>query len=161
MERMTADRLLAAARERIAPRLAPEQAAAAVEQGALLIDVRSRDERERAGVIPGSLHIPRSVLEWRLDPESGWANPHVGGLHRQLILTCAEGCSSSFAAATALDLGYERATDLAGGFAAWEAAGLPVRACDTELVDPRTRPGLGPPEPTEPVTGRKAAWLSR
>lgn len=160
MERMTADRLLAAARERIAPRLGPEEAASAIERGALLIDLRSRDERERAGVIPGSLHLPRSVLEWRLDPDSGWTSPYLGGLHRQLILMCAEGCSSSLAAATARDLGYERATDLDGGFSAWEGAGLPVRACATDLIDPETPPGLGPPEPAELPTERRAGWLS-
>ena len=36
---------------------------------------RSHDERARDGVIPGSVHVPRSVLEWRVDPDSGWSNP--------------------------------------------------------------------------------------
>jgi hypothetical protein len=75
---LTADRLVAQARERIAPRLSPHEAQAAMEQGALLVD-RSQDERCHNGVIPGSLHIPRSVLEWRVDPDSGWTNPYIGG----------------------------------------------------------------------------------
>jgi MFS family permease len=159
-ERMTADGMLAEARERIAPRLGPEEAASAIGHGALLIDLRSRDERSRTGVIPGSLHIPRSVLEWRLDPDSGWANPYIGDLDRKIILMCAQGFSSSFAAATARNLGYERATDLDGGFEAWKAAGLPVRARDADLLDPEARPGLGPPEPCELPTERGARWLS-
>jgi MFS family permease len=161
MEPMTAERMLAEARERIQPRLGPDEAAAAIGQGALLIDLRSRDERSRTGVIPGSLHIPRSVLEWRLDPTSGWTNPHVGGFDRQLILMCAQGCSSSFAAATARDLGYECATDLDGGFDAWQAAGLPVRVDQLDPDHPEAVPGLGPPEPTDLPIERRAGWLSR
>ena len=161
MQRSTADRLVARARERIAPRLSPQEAQAAMEQGGLLVDLRSQDERRRNGVIPGSLHIPRSVLEWRVDPDSGWANPYIGGFERQLILVCAEGFSSSLAAATVRDLGYERATDLDGGFDAWRAAGLPVRALNERSIDPQVRPGLGPPEPTLTTTHEEAAWPSR
>jgi MFS family permease len=152
VERMTADRLLAEARSRIAPRLRPQEAAEAMNEGALLIDLRSHDERVRTGVIPGSLHIPRSVLEWRLDPTSDRPNPHIGGFDRPLIVMCAEGFSSSFAAATARDLGYERATDLDGGFGAWDSAGLPVRTLDAEAVQTEGPPGLGAPEPSEAPT---------
>ena len=67
--RRTLDELLDAARARIA-RLEPVDAHVAAEQGALLIDIRGRVDRERDGIVPGSLHIPRTVLEWRLDPES-------------------------------------------------------------------------------------------
>ncbi len=45
---------------------------------------------------------------------------------RQFVLVCSDGYSSSIAAATLRDLGFDRATDLAGGFNAWVAAGLPV-----------------------------------
>ncbi len=148
MARVTIDQMLAEARERIAPRLLPKDAHEAMQEGALLIDLRSQDERSRTGVIPGSLHIPRSVFEWRLDPDSGWTNPHIGGFDRQLILVCAEGYSSSLTAAIARDLGYGRATDLDGGFVAWEAAGLPVRPLDT--AESAGRPGLGAPEPLGP-----------
>jgi MFS family permease len=154
--RRTAADLLAQARDRIAPRLEPEQAHEAASRGALLIDVRSADERRREGVIPGSLHIPRSVLEWRVDPDSGFANPHIGGLERRLILFCAEGFSSSLAAATLRELGYGEATDVIGGFTAWKAAGLPVRVpAEDAPSDPALLPGMGSPEPTEP--GLRAA----
>ncbi len=124
--RRSADELLAEARGRIA-RLDPATAWAAARAGdALIVDIRSDDERRRDGVVPGSLHVPRTVLEWRVDPESGWANPHVGGADRRLILLCAHGWSSSLAAATLLDLGYSAAGDVEGGFEAWRAAGLPT-----------------------------------
>jgi len=61
-QRTTLADLLARARERLA-RLEPREAFEAQAAGALLIDTRSNDERAREGVIPGSLHVPRSVLE--------------------------------------------------------------------------------------------------
>jgi MFS family permease len=146
--RRTAADLLADARRRIAPRLEPERAYEASSRGALLIDLRSQDERRREGIIPGSLHIPRSVLEWRVDPTSGHANPHVGGLERQLVLFCAQGFSSSLAAATLRELG-RNATDLIGGFAAWREAGLPVCVPAEERQDLDQLPGMGAPEPPE------------
>ena len=140
--------LLADARERIAPRLEPEQAQAAVATGALLIDLRSHDERRAHGVVPGSLHIPRSVLEWRVDPDSGYANPHITSLDCRLVLFCAQGFSSSFAAASLRELGCDRATDVIGGFDAWKAAGLPVRSrVEEQDPDPDELLGMGPPEP--------------
>ena len=121
MRRTTIDDLLRDARSRL-ERLEPEEALAAQRDGALLIDTRSHDERARNGVIPGSLHVPRSVLEWRLDPDADPAhrNPHVAGLEERLVLVCAHGYSTSLAAATLQDLGFARATDLVGGFTAWK-----------------------------------------
>jgi rhodanese-related sulfurtransferase len=117
--------MLAAARERIA-RYEPAEAERRARIGSVLVDLRSQDERERDGIIPGSVHVPRSVLEWRADPESGNANPHVADGERELILLCAHGHSSSLAAASLVDLGHARAADLVGGFVAWREAGLLV-----------------------------------
>lgn len=124
--RKTVEQLLTEARRRIEPRPGPEQAAAEAGNGALLVDVRSVDERERHGVIPGSLHVPLSVVQWRADPSSGWTSPYLGDLGRRLILVCAEGYSSSLAAPSLAELGYTSVTDLDGGFQAWHEAGLPV-----------------------------------
>jgi rhodanese-related sulfurtransferase len=112
--------MLAEARSRIV-RYTPSEAAAA--DGVLLVDLRSLDERERTGVIPGSKHVPRSVLEWRADPTCEWHDPELAG--RRLVLVCAHGYSSSLAAASLVQLGLE-AGDLDGGFEAWVEAGLPV-----------------------------------
>ena len=112
--------VLAEARQRIL-RYAPTEAAAA---HALIVDLRSHDERARTGIIPGSIHVPRSVLEWRADPESGWSNPRIADRRLPLILVCTQGYSSSLAAESLVVLGFEHVGDLEGGFEAWETAGL-------------------------------------
>ncbi len=126
-------------------RLGPHEAFAAAADGALIVDIRDAAARARVGVVTGSLNIPRTVLEWRLDPESPSRNPHVGGLDRQIIVLCDHGYSSSLAAAVLVELGFRRAADVIGGIEAWLAAGLPV-------TSPRSHPapgellGMGPPE---------------
>jgi rhodanese-related sulfurtransferase len=112
--------MLAEARSRIV-RYTPAEAAAA--DDILLVDVRPADERGWTGVIPGSVHVPRSVLEWRADQTSEWRDASLAG--RRLVLVCTEGYSSSLAAASLVELGVD-AGDLVGGFDAWAAAGLPV-----------------------------------
>jgi rhodanese-related sulfurtransferase len=141
----TADELLRDARSRI-ERLTPQQAHAAARDGALVVDIRSERARERGGVVPGSVHVPRTVLEWRLDPSSPWRNPYVAGTGVRIVVLCDHGWSSSLAAATLVELGYEGTADVAGGFEAWLAAGLPVAAARRHS-DPDAVPGMGPPEP--------------
>jgi rhodanese-related sulfurtransferase len=119
--RRTLDDLLAAARAKI-ERLEPAEAWAAAEDGACIVDVRAAP----AQLVPGSLHIPRTVLEWRLDPACTWRSPYAPALHERVLLLCDHGESSSLAAATLVDLGFSRAGDVVGGFAAWVEAGLPV-----------------------------------
>ena len=143
--RRTLEDLLEEARARI-HRLEPTEALEAVRRGAVLIDIRSVVDRERDGIVPGSVHIPRAVLEWRLDPDSDWRNPHVGGLERQIVLLCNHGCSSIFAAATLVELGFARAGDVIGGYAAWLAARLPTTAAPAKSRRPGEPPGMGPPD---------------
>ena len=121
----TIDELLEAARARL-DRLDPLAAREAAASGALIIDTRCAEARDASGVIPGSVHVPLSVLYWRLDRTSGHADERLADRERQIILVCADGYSSSLAAATLRDLGFSRATDLAGGFNGWVAAGMPV-----------------------------------
>ena len=141
----TLDALLRAARSRL-DRLEPQEALAAQRAGAQLIDTRSHEERREHGIIPGSLHIPRSVLEWRLAPDADpvYRTPYVAGPDEWLVLVCAHGESSSLAAATLQDLGFSRATDLVGGFMAGKERGLPV--IPAPEPDPGAVPGLGPPD---------------
>ena len=124
-KRTTIDDLLAAARARI-DRLTPEQAHAEQRAGAVIIDIRSELQRERDGAVPGAVCLPRNVLEWRVDPESGASDPRVSDLGARLLILCDEGYQSSLAAATLRDLGVARAGDVAGGFQAWRSSGLPV-----------------------------------
>jgi rhodanese-related sulfurtransferase len=121
---LTIDEVLAAARTRLT-RLTPVEAQRAVQSGAMLVDIRPQAQREAEGQIPGATITERNVLEWRFDPASAARLP-VASYDLQVIVFCSEGYTSSLAAASLLDLGVHRATDLQGGFRAWETAGLPV-----------------------------------
>jgi rhodanese-related sulfurtransferase len=121
----TVEDLLAEARSGLR-RLDPAKASSAVASGALLVDIRAESQRERDGVVPGAVFIPRNVLEWRSDPRSDWRDEQVADPGRRVIVMCDEGFQSSLAAATLRQLGLEQATDLVGGFQAWRDAGLPV-----------------------------------
>jgi len=127
------DEILAAARSRLA-RVTPGQAFAEALAGAVLIDIRPAAQRAAAGEVPGSVVIERNHLEWRLDPESGARLPWVTGYDLRPIVICAEGYTSSLAAAALQDLGFARATDVAGGFLAWQAAGLPTARPEERTV---------------------------
>jgi rhodanese-related sulfurtransferase len=125
MSRRGIDDVLAAAQARLR-RLTPAEAAAAIHQGKVLVDTRDGALRSRDGLIPGSVHIPLSVLEWRVDPTSGHQSAALAGHEHELILICHEGYSSRLAAVRLHDLGFDKTTDVIGGFVAWAAAGLPV-----------------------------------
>jgi rhodanese-related sulfurtransferase len=117
MTRTAIDQLLADARRRLV-RLDPGAALDATRAGATLIDIRGDAQIARDGTIPGALVIPRNVPEWRLDPASESRDPRAPQLDDLVILVCDEGFQSSLAAATLQQLGFARATDLAGGFQA-------------------------------------------
>lgn len=105
-------------------RVTPLEAARASARGALLVDIRPHAQRVVEGEIPGALVLERNVLEWRLDPCSP-SRLEVARDHEvRVIVFCSEGYTSSLAAASLQALGLRNATDLAGGFRAWRAAGL-------------------------------------
>jgi rhodanese-related sulfurtransferase len=93
--------------------------------GALVVDIRPLEQRQRDGELPGALVIDRNVLEWRLDPTCPYRVPEATDPSRRIIIVCNEGYSSSLAAATLQGLGLRRATDLVGGYQAWRAAHPP------------------------------------
>jgi rhodanese-related sulfurtransferase len=138
------DELLAVARRRIDRVDPPTAWAESLSGEALIVDIRADDDRRRDGIVPGSLHVPRTVLEWRADPESPWASPHVGDHSRRLLVLCSHGFSSSLAAATLVELGFARAGDVIGGFEAWRAAGLLVAPAPTRAEG--HLPGMAPPD---------------
>ncbi|MGZ8786170.1 MAG: rhodanese-like domain-containing protein [Acidimicrobiia bacterium] len=123
--RTTIEDRLRQARSRIR-RFTAAEAHAAAARGAVIIDVRCGDDRSKDGAIPGAVHVPLSLLEWRCDPASGSADDRVSDLDRTIILVCNEGYSSTLAAAALTDLGFRKAGDVIGGFVAWLRAGLPV-----------------------------------
>jgi rhodanese-related sulfurtransferase len=117
--------ILQSARARL-QRVTPARAAEQVRSGAVLVDIRPAAQRQAEGEIPGAIVIERNVLEWRLDPRSDHRLP-IASYSLRVIVVCSEGYTSSLAAASLLDLGIAGATDLAGGFQAWKAAGLSVK----------------------------------
>jgi len=119
------EEILGEARRRLR-RLGPRQAQRAVRGGALLVDIRPQAQRAREGGVPGALLVERNVLEWRFDPRSDARLPQAAGYDQRVIVMCSEGYTSSLAAAALQDLGLANATDLAGGFLAWQRAGLPT-----------------------------------
>jgi rhodanese-related sulfurtransferase len=123
--RRTIGLLLDEARAELAP-LDPREAHEAALEGALLVDVRSLDEQARQGVvIPLAVHHPLSVVLWRLDPAVDTSNPKPP-LESRIVLICREGYCSGLAAQQLRQIGFRRATDVAGGVDAWVAAGLPT-----------------------------------
>ena len=119
------DDLLERARARLR-RVDPAAARAAIDAGAVLVDIRAESQRRRDGVVPGSVFIARNVLEWRCDPDGSDRDERVADPEHPVIVMCDAGYQSSLAAATLKELGHDEATDLDGGFQAWRAAGLPV-----------------------------------
>jgi rhodanese-related sulfurtransferase len=122
---MRIDDILEAARGRI-ERATVEATRQALSDGAVVIDVRDSADLRRTGVIPGSIPIARSVLEWRCDTESEWRDDRVARPDARVIVVCKEGYSSSLAADSLRTLGFTRVGDLVGGMDAWLAAGLPT-----------------------------------
>ena len=124
-EPRSADEIVDSARTSL-QRVTPAEARDAAANGALLVDIRPSEQRSRDGTIPGALVIDRNVLEWRLDPTGAHRIPEVDAYDQLVILVCNEGYASSLAAVSLQALGLHRATDLIGGFQAWNAAGLPI-----------------------------------
>ena len=116
----TIDEVLAQARARL-DRVAPESLEAERLAGALIIDTRPLEQRQRDGALPGALVIDRNVLEWRLDPQCPYRIAESTDYDQRIVIVCNEGFSSSLAAASLQDLGLRRATDLIGGYQAWRA----------------------------------------
>ena len=101
----------------------------------LVVDTRTHTDRARFQVIPGSVHIPRTVLEWHLDPANGYLHPAMQSFDQPIVVVCNGGYSSSLAAANLVRLGFTDVADLIGGHTAWVAAGLPVAAPDHSHLD--------------------------
>jgi rhodanese-related sulfurtransferase len=115
--RRTIDELLAAARARL-DRVSPDRLEAERAAGAVLVDIRPAEQRDRDGALEGAVVIDRNVLEWRLDPASEHRIDEITSHDARIIIVCNEGYQSSLAAATLHDIGLHRATDLVGGYQA-------------------------------------------
>ncbi|MCV7220138.1 rhodanese-like domain-containing protein [Mycolicibacterium elephantis] len=119
------DRVLADARTRLR-RLNAHEVPAALERGAVLVDIRPQAQRDREGDVAAALVIERNVLEWRCDPTSDARLPQAIDDDVEWVVLCSEGYTSSLAAAALQDLGLRRATDVIGGYQALRAESVLV-----------------------------------
>ena len=83
-----------------------------------LIDIRDIRELEREGRIDKSLHIPRGMLQFWLDPESPYFKEGKLDMKKEMVLFCAGGLRSALAAKTLKDMGFEKVSHIDGGFGA-------------------------------------------
>jgi len=90
-----------------------------------IIDVREPEEFS-LGHIKGAINVPRGVLEFRADPSYPGGIPNLYDKTAKITLYCRSGARSALAAQSLMQLGYKATTSMAGGFLAWQAAGLPV-----------------------------------
>ena len=117
------DAVLDAARTRLT-RIEATEVPAALDRGALLVDIRPAAQRAREGEVAAALVIERNVLEWRCDPTSDARLPEAVGDDVEWLILCSEGYTSSLAAAALQDLGLSRASDVVGGYQALKSTGV-------------------------------------
>lgn len=103
--------------------VSPQQAAAEAAAGAVVLDVREPVEWEHH--VEGALQVPRGVLEFVADPASPRHDAHLDPAGR-VIVYCRSGHRAALACVTLKQLGFAKVANLDGGFAAWQAAGLPT-----------------------------------
>jgi rhodanese-related sulfurtransferase len=131
---VTLEELVALTRKRLS-RVEPQQLAELMEQPEVVVlDTRTPTDRATYGCIPGSIHAPRTVLEWRVALDAPMRIAQITSHDQLLVVVCNEGFSSSLAAASLQSLGFHRATDLVGGVMAWIDARLPTVAPEHDEV---------------------------
>ena len=96
----------------------------------VIVDIRDIRERQRGGFIPGSIHAPRGMVEFWVDPESPYFKEVFGQEGKKYVFHCASGWRSALTVATLQDMGFE-AAHLREGFSTWEKQGGPVERSDS------------------------------
>jgi rhodanese-related sulfurtransferase len=119
---LNAATLVARARARIAEVETAEAIAMASDPDLVIVDIRDPRERDRDGFIPGSVHAPRGMVEFWVDPESPYFKPVFGQEGKRYLFHCASGWRSALTVATLQEMGFE-AAHLKDGFKGWVAAG--------------------------------------
>ena len=91
-----------------------------------LIDVRDIRELWKEGTIENSIHIPRGMLEFWLDPQSSYYQQNKIKDLKKMVLFCALGFRSALATKTLVEMGFKNVANASGGFSALKDAGLKV-----------------------------------
>lgn len=121
----TAARMVAEARARIEEVETPDLIARVDDPDTVIVDIRDIRERQRTGHIPGSVHAPRGMIEFWVDPDSPYFKEVFGQEGKAYVFHCAIGWRSALTVATLQDMGFE-AAHLKDGFTDWVKAGGPV-----------------------------------
>ena len=105
----------------------PAQVKEALEKGEItLIDIRDIRELWKEGTIENSIHIPREMLEFWLDPQSSYFKEKKIGQVKNIVLFCALGFRSALATKALIDMGFNNVSNAEGGFDALKNNGLKV-----------------------------------
>ena len=107
--------------------MSPEQVKNAYDKGEItLIDVRDIRELWNEGTIKDSIHIPRGMLEFWLDPQSSYYQEKKIGDIKNIVLFCALGFRSALATKALKEMGFDNVANADGGFDSLKKIGLPV-----------------------------------
>ena len=117
--------LVAAANAEVESIPAAEALALTNNDDVTLVDLRDIRERIREGFVPGSVHAPRGMLEFWVDPASPY-HREVFATGKRIVFYCQSGWRSALAAKTAQDMGLERVAHVGDGFTGWVEAGGPL-----------------------------------
>lgn len=92
-----------------------------------LIDIRDVRELEKEGRVENSVHIPRGMLEFWIDPNSQYFKEGKLDLNKEMVLFCAAGARSALAAKALQDMGFEKVSHVEGGFGAIKQSDFKIK----------------------------------
>ena len=121
----SAQTLVARAQERVTTLSPADVAARRGDANVLLVDLRDIRERKREGYIPGSMHVPRGMLEFWASPASPYFRDYFQE-DRRTVVFCAGGGRSVYATLALRDMGFSNVAHLEPGFKGWQEAGEPI-----------------------------------
>ncbi len=122
-----ARQLVAAANAQIESITANDAIALLERDDTMLVDLRDIRERIREGFVPHSLHAPRGMLEFWVDPESPYYKD-IFGEDKTFVFYCQSGWRSALATQAVQRMGMEKVCHIGGGYRAWKDAGRATEA---------------------------------
>lgn len=103
------------------------------ESDTIFVDIRDPRELWRDGTIPNSLHAPRGMLEFWVDPESAYARK-IFQSGKRFVFFCGGGMRSALATKSVQDMGLSPVCHIEGGFEAWRLKGGPIEEREQKKV---------------------------
>ena len=122
---MTSAEMVAEARARIEEIETSDLIARIDDPDLVIVDIRDIRERQRTGFIPNSVHAPRGMIEFWVDPESPYHKDVFAQEDKIYVFHCASGWRSALTVATLQDMGFD-AAHLKEGFSSWQKQGGPI-----------------------------------